>query len=200
MPLKKYLAECLGTFALTLAVSLSILGSFPVATPVIAALTLGLFVYSLGHVSGTHINPAVTIGLWSIKKIETRDAFFYVIAQTVGAFVSLALIATVFAKGSVHGLPVGDTITVGIAELMGTFFFAFGIASVVYGKVPAAFSGLMVGGSLLLGIAVAALLGSNGVLNPAVAFGIESFGTMYILGPIIGSVLGMQTYKFLASE
>ena len=57
---------------------------------------------------------------------------------------------------------------------------------------------MVVGGSLLLGIAVAALLGSNGVLNPAVALGIGSFNVMYVLGPILGSVLGMQLYKRLA--
>ena len=55
----------------------------------------------------------------------------------------------------------------------------------------------MVGGSLLLGITVAVLLGSNGMLNPAVAFGTGSFGIMYVLGPVIGAVLGMQAYKRL---
>ena len=99
-----------------------------------------------------------------------------------------------------HGVPVGGTTLIGIAELIGTFFFTFGIASVVYGKVSSQFSGLLVGGSLLLGITFASLIGSNGVLNPAVAFGIESFGLMYVLGPILGSVLGMQVYKYLVSE
>jgi glycerol uptake facilitator-like aquaporin len=59
-------------------------------------------------------------------------------------------------------------------------------------------SGLVVGGSLLLGIALASLLGSNGVINPAVALGIGSFNVMYVLGPVLGSLLGMQVYKRLA--
>jgi glycerol uptake facilitator-like aquaporin len=88
---------------------------------------------------------------------------------------------------------------IAFAELLGTFFFTFGIASVVYGKTPSAMSGVVVGGSLLLGISIAALLGSNGVLNPAVAFGIGSFGFAYVFGPIVGSILGMQAYKYLAA-
>lgn len=199
MNIKKYLVECLGTFALTLIVSLSLLVSFPISTPVLAALTLGLFVYSIGSISGTHLNPAVTIGLWSIGKVEHRDALFYIVAQCLGALISLTLISTVFVRGAIIGVPAGNTTTIGIAELFGAFFFTFGVASVVYGKVSSQFSGIMIGGSLLLGISMAALLGSAGIINPAVAFGIESFSFMYVIGPIIGSVLGMQAYKYLIS-
>lgn len=194
---KKYMAECLGAFALTLVVALSILGKFPVPTPVLAALTLGLFVYSVGHISGTHINPAVTLGAWSIKKISTTDAVYYIVAQFIGAAVAMYIVSIFNAIGAPSPLVIGNTLNIGFAELLGTFFFTFGIASVIYGKTPSQMSGVVVGGSLLLGITIAALLGSNGVLNPAVAFGIQSFGAMYILGPIIGSIAGMQTYKYL---
>jgi glycerol uptake facilitator protein len=195
--MKKYIAEGLGTFALALIVGLSIAGHFGVVTPVLAALTLGLFVYSIGNISGTHINPAVTIGLWSIKKITTNEAVYYIIAQFIGAGVAFFITSSVGLVGISAGVIASNALSVGAAELLGTFFFTFGIASVVYGKTPSQLSGVVVGGSLLLGVAFAALLGSNGVLNPAVAFGIGSFGVMYVLGPIIGSVLGMQAYKYL---
>jgi glycerol uptake facilitator-like aquaporin len=193
--MKKYIAEALGAGTLTLAVLLSLAGHFAVATPVIAAVVLGLFVYTLGHVSGTHINPAVTIGVWSIGKIKGLEAFYYIVAQFVGALVALFL-ASAFVTLPV--LTVSHSLLVGIAETIGTFFFTFGIASVVYGKTPTDVSGVVIGASLLLGITIASLLGSNGVLNPAVAFGIGSFGIMYILGPIVGSILGMNAYKYFA--
>lgn len=192
--MSKYIAEALGTFALTLVVGLSLAGNFPVSTPVLAALTLGLFVYAIGHLSGAHINPAVTIGAWSIKKINTEDTIGYLISQCFGAAVALTLMSQVITPAT---MTISNEIMVGVAELLGTFFFTFGIASVMYGRTPGQLSGVVVGGSLLLGIAIAALLGASGFLNPAVALGVGSFGLMYILGPIIGAVAGMQTYKYL---
>ena len=192
--IKKYIAEAVGTFALTLAVALSLAGKFPVSTPVLAGLVLALFVYSVGHISGTHINPAVTIGLWSIKKIQTEEAIYYILAQCIGAAIASLLVSYTVGLATVT---LASTPLVGFAELLGAFFFAFGIASVAYGKTPSLLSGFVIGGSLLLGIAIAATLGSNGVLNPAVALGIKSFNTMYLLGPIIGAILGLQAYKYL---
>lgn len=192
---KKYLVEALGTMTLTLVVALSIATKFPVATPILAGLVLLLFVYSVGHISGTHINPAVTIGLWSIKKIQTNEAVAYIISQFIGAEIALILVANTVGLAR---LTVSGSWIIGFAEVLGTFFFAFGIASVVYGKVPSLMSGVVIGGSLLLGITIAATLGSNGVLNPAVALGIQSFNLMYLLGPIVGSVLGMRAYKYLS--
>ena len=194
MNTKKYIAELLGTFALTLVVGLSLAGNFPVPTPILAALVLGLFVYSIGHISGTHINPAVTIGLWSIKKISTNETLAYIIAQFVGGFIAFLFIQTAL---GVHSLVVVNSLRVCLAEILGTLFFTFGIASVVYGKTPSEFGGIVVGGSLLLGITIAALIGSNGVLNPAVALGIGSFNFTYLFAPILGSIAGMNLYKYL---
>ena len=59
--MNKYLAELLGTFALTLAVGVSLAGKFPVPTPLVAALALGICVYTMSAISGTHINPAITL-------------------------------------------------------------------------------------------------------------------------------------------
>ena len=193
--MKKYIAEALGTFTLALVVALSIVGKFPVSTPVLAGLVVLLFVYSIGHISGAHINPAITIGVWSIKKISNKDALFYVISQFIGGAAAIAVVSLTV------GMPlmmVLNNWNVVIAECLGTLFFAFGIASLVYNKTPNVMSGVVGGGSLLLGITIAALLGSNGVLNPAVALGINSFNVAYVFAPIVGSVLGMQAYKYLA--
>ena len=193
--MKKYIAEAVGTGTLTLVVALSLAGTFPIPTAFLAALVLALFVYSLGHISGTHINPAVTIGAWSIGKIKPIEALTYIVAQFIGACIALLIAQKGLAP--VPALVVADSVRVLVAELIGMTIFTFGIASVIYGKAHQAASGFVIGGSLLIGIALAALFGSNGVLNPAVAFGIGSFGVMYVLGPILGSILGMNLYKYI---
>ena len=195
--MKKYFAEFVGTWLFSLAVALSLAGKFPVATPVIAALTLGLFVYTIGSISGAHLNPAVTIGLWTIKKIATTDAVKYIIAQFLGAGATYFLAPSLAATASLTAL---NSAAVGSAEFFGAIIFMFGIAAVVYGKVPVDASGATVGGSLLIGLSLAAAIGSNAVLNPAMALAIGSFSWLYVLAPIAGSIAGMNLYKWLVSE
>ena len=206
--LKKYVVELVGTFSLTLAVSL-VLTSQSVAqiagfiAPLIAAFTLALFVYTVSHVSGTHINPAVTLGAWSIGKISRQDVVGYLVAQFAGAaasvlFVTKGLDVVLQPAQVIIGWQV--MVWVMLAEAVGTALFVFGISAVVYGKVSDAAKGWVIGMSLFLGILLASGLGSNGILNPAVAFGVNSFSWMYIIGPILGSVAGMQVYKYLAAN
>lgn len=80
------------------------------------------------------------------------------------------------------------------AEALGMVIFTFGIAGAVHNKAEGAHAGLLVGGSLFLGILFAATV-SNGVLNPAVAGAIDSFNLAYLLGPIVGSVIGFNLYQ-----
>lgn len=197
---KKYLAEFIGTFALAFVVlmAVSFTGSLPVAVPLIAGLTLALFVYSIGPISGCHINPAVTLAQLSVKKISAKEAVFYILAQFVGALVAIML-AKVFV---VVSPAVGAVFSgkVFLAEMLGAFFFNFGIAAVVYGKAKEQMSGLVVGGSLLLGVLVASVCGAAGILNPAVAVALNSATIVYVLAPAIGAVLGFQLYRFLIEE
>jgi len=195
--MKKCAAEFVGTLVLTVAVSLAILYELPLSVPVIAALTLGLFVYTVGPVSGAHLNPAVTIGLWSVRKISDADAARYVAAQVLGALGALFLVKLLVG----HPLAVGveDTVLVGVVEAAGAFLLTFGVSAVAYGKAAEEASGLIVGGSLLLGALFASVEG-NGVVNPAVAVGIGSLSLMYIIGPLIGGVLAAQLYNALAAK
>ena len=198
---KKYIAEFVGTFALSFVVlaAVSQVLPLPMAIPVIAGLTLGLFVYSIGSVSGAHINPAVTIGLWSVKKITNREAVGYIMAQIFAAAVAIVLarmlgMPTPEAAGSAFMAPLF------LAEMLGAFVFAWGIAAVVYGKVSDQMSGIVIGGSLSLGIMMAAFSGSAGILNPAVAFALNSVSLVYVLGPILGAVLGFHAYRYLVGQ
>ncbi len=194
--MKKYIAEFVGTFALALAVGLSITGKFPVPTPVIAALTLGVSVYTLGAISGTHINPAITIGLLSIGKISVKDALVYVAVQLAAGATAMMVAGAIATKPAAGG---ADSGLIFACEALGTFFLATGVASVVHGKAPSPAAGLTIGGSLLLGISLAAV-GSNGVLNPAVAVGIGSVSLTYLLAPVVGAVVAMQLYRVIAAD
>lgn len=188
MEMKAIAAEAIGTFILTLSVIISLNNpNFPIPTPLIAALALGLTVYTLGPISGAHINPAVTIALWSIRKIDLVNALGYILCQFLGA--GFAMLVSKIYFSELQAQPVSNAAITGVGELIGAAIFAFGIVAVVTGRVPRNFSGVVVGLSLLLGISIAAPL-SNGVLNPAVALGIGSFSLAYVWGPIVGGVLG----------
>ncbi len=195
--MKKYLSELLGTFGLTFVVLMSLHSQTAILpTPLLAALTLMLFVYMIGHISGSHINPAVTIGQYVVGKISMADGLLYIVAQMIGAVLARSLaVALVPAIGVAETVPVAPLATV--AEMLGTFFFTFGISAVVQERVAPSLSGFVVGMSLLLGIGVAAMVGSAGVLNPAVAFGLSLFTMPYIVGPIVGSLAGMVVYRLL---
>lgn len=193
----KLIAESVGTFALALVVVSAVAGMAMIAVPVAAGLTLALFVYSIGKVSGCHINPAVTIGLWSIDKIDARQALRYVLAQLIGALGAVLVLSTVFEIGTLTLTRGSESGTIFLAEVLGTALFTFGIASVVYGRVHDAMSGAVIGGSLLLGIIVAAQVGSAGILNPAIALALGTLSLSYIAGAVVGAVLGMQLYKQL---
>jgi glycerol uptake facilitator-like aquaporin len=191
----KLIAEGLGTFALALAVLTSLQSEMPaVTTPVVAGLVLALFVYTIGSKSGSHINPAVTLGLWSINKIKTNDAVSYIIVQVIGALVAYGLVSTLVGGGATLGMA-PESMPIFFAELIGSLFFGFGIAAVVYNKVRDDASGLVIGGSLLLGIVLAVGLGSAGILNPAVALSLGSLNLSYALGSIVGVMLGMNLYR-----
>ncbi len=195
---KAYVAEAIGTFVLSFAVleTLSYGAAFPVIVPVVAALTLALFVYTIGSFSGCHINPSVTLAQFSIGKISAKDAAVYIVAQFIGA--GLALFLSKF-FGAVSPLtPSAFDFHLFAAELIGATFFNFGITAVVLGKVEKQMSGVVVGGSLLLGLLTTVALGAAGILNPAVAFALNSFSVVYVLGPVLGAVLGAQAYHHLA--
>lgn len=187
-------AELLGTFLLALLVHLSLGGHFPVPTPVVAGLTVGLLVYMIGGISGAHLNPAVTVSLWSIGKISVADAVGYIVAQFIGA--ALALILGNVLLGGSPAMVVGDSAMIVAAEALGAAILLLGISSVVHGKAPHDAAGLTIGGALLLGI-LAASTQSNGVLNPAVALGIGSMSLSYIAGPVIGGVIAAWGYRWL---
>ena len=171
-------------------------------------LAIGTMASAVGAISGGHFNPAVTIGLWSAKKINTINAAGYVIVQCLGAMTAAYLIKecvpmeTLAAVGM--GTPaLGANITAQmglITEIILTFFLVF----VIYGT--AVDSHAPKCGGLFIGLAVALviLMGgpiSGAAMNPARHLGPALLGGglqnmwIYWVGPIVGGVLAAQIYK-----
>lgn len=190
-------AELLGTFLLTLVVLLSLGSPFIVPTPVLAGLTVGLVVYLFGSVSGAHINPAVTIALYVLKKIDARNAVWYVVMQMAGAFLA-SWVGMMLLGDAIIAIPV-DSVNVLIAEAIGAAVLVMCVASVVFKKVDASVSGLTIGTALVVGAHIASV-SSNGILNPAVALGIGSLSWMYAIGPVIGGIIAGYTYQWILSK
>lgn len=189
-------AEALGTFLLAASVGLSIVQGGPLPTPAVAGLTLLVLVYVLGPVSGCQLNPAVTLGLWSIRRAGALQAAQYIVAQAVGAVAAIALLSAL--TGAMPRLDAGVQAGVWIAEAAGAFVLTLGVCAVALGKVADAAAGLTIGGALLVGV-LGASVASNGVLNPAVAVGIGSVSPAYLLAPLIGGVAAAQLHRWLVT-
>jgi glycerol uptake facilitator-like aquaporin len=194
-------AEFLGTFVLSFAVlSVVLRTSFPFFGALTAALTVGVLVLVLGKASGAHFNPAVTLGLWSQRKIDTAQSIVYIAAQLLGGLVAVRAAERLLDPQPLLALSTGGFETkVIIAEALGAFIFTFGIAAAVSSLYEGGKLAATIGGSLFIGIMVASLA-SNGVLNPAVAIGISSWSWSYAIGPLLGAVLGMSVYNLMFAD
>ncbi len=192
-------AEFFGTLILSLTI-LSVVNSIglPFFTAVTAGLTLGVIVLVMGGASGAHINPAVTLGLWVLRKIQSAQAIAYVAAQLLGGLVALWIGERLIDLKIEHSAAWGLDKRFLMAEILGTFIFTFGVAAAIYNVYEGTKLAVTIGGSLMLGIFVASLA-SRGILNPAVAVGLNSVSWAYIMGPLIGGILGMSTYALLFS-
>lgn len=192
------MAEFLGTAVLaTVAINISRsqigIGYF-VAIGVGA--TLAFLMLTFGPTSGGHFNPAVTIGMWTLRKIQTVQAIAYLAVQMVAGLAAWQL-ATYFVGDDLRSIA-GNAFDwkVLVAEAIGTMVFTIAIAAAVYNKYEGGRAAALIGGGLFMGIVVASLA-SNGILNPAIALANQSWGRAYIFGPIIGAVVGMNLYVLL---
>lgn len=193
--------EFLGTAALTLtvlAISHSQLSlSYFIALGVgIAMLMLTL---ALGGISGAVFNPAITIGLWTVRKIRSLQALAYIAAQLFGGAVAWWLFLYFTKLQGVHNNGAFEA-RVLAAEAVGTFVFAFIWAGAVYQRFSLPAKAAAVGGGLTVG-AFLASLGSAALLNPAIALGAHNWGWgTYVLGPVVGAVIGFNLYNLLFVE
>lgn len=198
--LRLVLAEFLGTFMLALAVLVvgNLFGAGTAAwyVSLSAGVALVLIVTNLGYISGAHVNPAVTIGLWTLKKINTTNALVYIASQLLGG--ATALLFYNYATNDSLAAVGASTFDWRVfwLEAAGAAVFGMGIVSAISQKLEGFYLAFTIGLSLTAGALVASLA-APGFLNPAVALGNNAWDRTMVIAPIIGMVVGMNVYMAL---
>jgi MIP family channel proteins len=225
------LAEAVGTFALIFVGAGSIMaflatGADPgrdaaafVGVALAHGLTIAVMVTATGHISGGHLNPAVTLGLFAAGRVRVVQAVTYIISQIVGASVAAALLLLAFpqpapaaasltarqALGSATpdlgpGISVGQGILI---EAILTFFLLFAVAgTAVDDRTPARIGGLAIGLTVLLDILMGGRL-TGASMNPARTFGPALLSghwtnhVVYWIGPVLGGIIASMVYSYM---
>ena len=229
--MKRAIAELIGTWVLvflgtgsvvTMVVFFKSLDAVNQAALLLIGISFGVavlvMIYVFGHISGTHINPAVSIALWVTGRFPTRDMVTYVIAQLIGGFLASTTIYALWGARAVDaGLGItlpGDGVSYTQAifvEIVLTFFLGLAIwGSAVDTRAPGGFAGLAIGLVVAADIWVGGPL-TGASMNPARSFGPflgESAwgGTaadwakfpIYIIGPIVGLALAAFVYDYVS--
>ena len=225
--MKRYISELIGTMVLVLfgcgsaAIAGSVLGNLGIAMAF--GLSIVAMAYVIGDISGCHINPAVSIGMWIDNRLETKDLILYIIFQCIGAIIGIALLALIinsapslggylttglgqngFDSASSVGLNVIGAILV---EIILTFVFVFTVLGVTKKVENGAVAGIVIGLTLafvhIMGIPLTGTsVNPARSLAPALFMGGQALQQVwvFILAPIIGAVIAGLLYKGLASE
>ncbi|MBE6491314.1 MAG: MIP family channel protein [Methanobrevibacter sp.] len=225
--MKRYIAELIGTMVLVLFGC----GSAAIAGPVLGnlgiAMAFGLSIvamaYVIGDISGCHINPAVSIGMWIDGRMEAKDLIMYIVFQCIGAIIGIALLAAIinssaylggyattglgqngFGMASSVGLNVVGAI---IVEIILTFVFVFTVLGVTKKVENATIAGIVIGLTLafvhIMGIPLTGTsVNPARSLAPALFMGGQALQQVwvFILAPIVGAVIAGLLYKGLISE
>ncbi len=226
--MKKLIAEFIGTFWLVLGGcgSAVLAAAFPelgigfVGVAFAFGLTVVTMAYAIGHISGCHLNPAVSIGLWMGGRFDAKELVPYIISQVLGGIAGAAvlyLIASGKAGFEVGGFasngygehsPGGySMMSVMITEIVMTFMFLIIILGATHSKAPKGMAGLAIGLGLTL-IHLISIPVSNTSVNPARSTSQAIFAGdwalsqlwLFWLAPIVGAILAGLVYKFMSPE
>jgi len=223
-PMKKYVAELIGTMVLVLMGC----GSAVIAGQVLGvqyaylgiAFAFGLavltMVYALGGISGCHINPAISISMFVAGKLTAKDTIFYVVFQCIGAIIGAGILYTIALGSPVYRLASGlgqngyGTASLGgysltavlIAEVVLTFIFVLVVHGSTSERAPKGFAGISIGLSLVLMHIVAIPIDGTSVnparsLGPALFVGGTALSQLWVfwVAPIIGGIIAAVVWK-----
>ena len=205
MNTKHLVAEFIGTFALIFigAGALAIADANLVGVALAHGLVIVTFAYAYGHISGTHINPAVTLGLLIAGEIQIAAAFGYWIVQFVGGILGAVVLNAVLPEAGDLGVTIlGENVTSTqglIVEIVLTFFLVNTIFNTAVSGKAGNFAGLAIGLTLVLSILMGgpltrASLNPARTLGPAIVSGNYADIWLYFVGPAIGAVLAALLY------
>jgi aquaporin Z len=207
--LRRSVAEFIGAFTLIFIGGGAgiVSGQDIVAVALANGLAIGIMVSNLGHISGGHFNPAITLGFLATRRITTPLAVAYWIAQFLGAVLAAAILRGFFHKLIIGADPHAPTFGAGkgfLLELILTFFLVWAVWATAVDPRGAfkSIAGLAIG----LTISIDVLMGgplTGAAMNPARAFGPQLFsgnwgeGWIYYLGPVLGALLAAFAYDWL---
>ncbi|MCI2421557.1 aquaporin [Saccharopolyspora sp. K220] len=202
---RKPVAELIGTFFLVFTVGASV-RSGSVLAPVAIGAVLMVMVYAAGHISGGHVNPAVTMAALVRRRIELSEAVMYWLAQLVAGVLAALVVRAVVSPGHAATLTFsGQLAAPFVAELLFTFALAYVVLNVATSRDHPnnSFYGLAIGFTVMVGaVAVGGI--SGGVFNPAVALGgavmgLFSWSTLwvYIVAELVGGAAAGFAFRAL---
>jgi aquaporin Z len=229
MTMKKYSAEFIGTFWLVLGGcgSAVLAAAFPEVgiglhgVSLAFGLTVLTMAYAIGHISGCHLNPAVSVGLWAGGRFPANQLLPYIIAQVLGAVAAGAVLyliasgkagfdvsAGFASNGYGEHSPGGYSMVAAlITEVVMTMLFLIVILGATDKRAPAGFAPIAIGLCLTL-IHLISIPVTNTSVNPARSTGVAVFVGdwalsqlwLFWLAPIVGGALGAFVYRFIAAE
>jgi aquaporin Z len=200
--MKRFCAEILGTFALVFAGTGAIVindASGGAITHVGIALTFGLIVlamiYTVGDISGAHLNPAVTLGFWAARRLPGREVLPYIASQITGAILASILLRFLFPENKLLGatLPAGSDLQSFVLETVLTFFLMLTILNVSTGaKEKGVTAGIAIGAVIALeamfaGPVCGASMNPARSLAPALVSGHCEHLWIYLVAPPLGA-------------
>ena len=210
---RRCVAELLGTFTLVaigpgaamIAARTHAFGHTSVALAFGLAVTL--IVASSGHLGGAHVNPAVTIGFWSVGRFRSSDVMPYVVAQCVGAILASFLCGWIVGPVGAFGattpslpIPQSFVVEMGYTGILGFVIMAVATDDrVPSGAAPFAIGATVFAGALVTGPLTGGSFNPARSLGPAIASGIWTAHWLYWVAPILGMALAMRLYDQLRS-
>ncbi len=211
MVINKYLAELVGTFILVVIGSMSILGAQATGAPILVVVPFGFglglmaAIFAVGHVSGGHFNPAVTIAMWLDKRTPTSDLGGYLIAQFAGAVVASAVVLAASDQASVAATANSytNTATGLVSEFVLTTIFVLVILAST--RTSAGIAGMVISFTLAA-VHFAGIPFSGASVNPARSFGPAIVGGnasqlwLYLVAPTAGGAIAWVLWRMFGGD